>query len=271
MPGNDDLALLTEAAHAAGEIARRHFGADSPQWDKGAGQGPVSEADIEIDRMLRARLLTARPDAGWLSEETEDAPARRAARLSAREVFIVDPIDGTRAFLAGQKAFAHALAIARDGVVIAGVVYLPLLGLTYSATRDGGAWLNGERLVLADPPPLDGARLLMGRAQLAPELWPGGTPPVTPHFRPALAWRLCLVAEGRFDGVLTLRDAWHWDIAAGGLIAAEAGARVTDIAGRPLAFDTEAIKAAGLLAAPEPLHGDLLARLRPGARQTAPS
>ena len=256
MPEND-LALLIAAAEAAGGIAARHFGQAPRRWDKGAGQGPVSEADIEIDTMLRLRLLAARPDYGWLSEETPDDPAR----LASGSVFIVDPIDGTRAFLAGQKQFAHALAVARDGRITAGVVHLPLLGLTYAAARGGGAWLNGRRLWVAQGGALGGARVLTGRAQLAPENWPGGAPPVIAHQRPALAWRLCLVAEGAFDAALTLRDAWHWDIAPGSLIAAEAGAAITDRFGAPLGFNTPRPLSAGLVTAAPGLHGALMARL----------
>ena len=257
-----DLALLIAAAGEAGVIAARHFGTAPRRWDKGAGQGPVSDADIEIDAMLRARLLAARPGYGWLSEETPDD----AARLEAGSVFIVDPIDGTRAFLDGKPQFAHALAVAHEGRITAGVVYLPLLGLTYSAARGGGAWLGERRLIVPQAPPLGGARVLTGRAQLAPEHWPGGAPPVVAHQRPALAWRLCLVAEGAFDAALTLRDAWHWDIAPGSLIAAEAGAAISDRFGAPLRFNTPRPLSAGVLTAAPDLHGQLMARL---AAQTA--
>lgn len=259
MPESDDLALLIAAAQDAGRIAAEHFGREPAQWDKTEGQGPVSVADIEIDRALRAGLLRARPGFGWLSEETPDDPAR----LGVRDVFIVDPIDGTRAFLAGQKSFAHALAIARDGAVIAGVVHLPMLGLTYSARRGAGAWLNAQPLRVPATDRLGGARVLTGRAQLATGLWPGGVPPVVPHFRPSLAWRLCLVAEGRFDAALTLRDTWHWDTAAASLIASEAGARVSDRCGRALTFNVARPMSRGLIAAPPGLHAQLIARLQP--------
>lgn len=254
----DDLELLSAAAEAAGAIARRHFGTRTRWWEKAGGEGPVTEADIEIDAMLRARLTAARPGYGWLSEETADD----AARLSAPALFVVDPIDGTRAFLAGNPGFAHALAVVRDGRPSAGVVHLPALGLTYTATAGGGARLTGRPLAAAAGVALDGARLLVSKSQLAPELWPGGVPPVERHFRHALAWRLCLVAEGAFHGTLTLRDAWHWDIAAGALVAAEAGARVTDRSGQALRFNTPVPASPGIIAAPPALHDRLAARLR---------
>ena len=260
MPESDDLALLITAAQEAGRIAAGHFGHEPAQWDKTEGQGPVSVADIEIDRMLRDLLLRARPGFGWLSEETPDD----RARLGLRDVFVVDPIDGTRAFLAGQKSFAHALAIVRDGAVVAGVVHLPMLELTYSAQRGAGAWLNARPLTAPPADRLGGARVLTGRAQLASGLWPGGVPPVVPHFRPSLAWRLCLVAEGQFDATLTLRDTWHWDIAAASLIASEAGVSVSDRCGCALRFNVARPMSPGLVAAPAGLHAQFITRLHPG-------
>ncbi|MFC7702899.1 3'(2'),5'-bisphosphate nucleotidase CysQ [Plastorhodobacter daqingensis] len=256
----DDLTLLHEAAEAAGRIAARHFGAGPESWDKGNGQGPVSAADLEVDRMLQHELLAARPDYGWLSEESADTPER----LQAERVFIVDPIDGTRAFLEGQRGFAHALAIVRNGVPEAAVVHLPLLGLTYAATLGGGATLNGRPVRTPARATVSGARILATRPQLAPALWPGGVPDVSRHFRPSLAWRLCLVADGSFDGMLTLRPAWEWDIAAASLIATEAGAQVSDRSGMALRFNAPHPQTPGVLAGPEGVHRGLLERLLPG-------
>lgn len=254
-----DLRLLLDAARAAGEIARRHFRSEPKAWDKGGGLGPVSEADLEIDAMLRDRLLRARPDHGWLSEETEDDPAR----LSAGRLFIVDPIDGTRAFLEGQPGFAHALAIVEDGIVRAGVVHLPVLDKTYSALAGKGAWLNDQALSL--PPFIEDmsrARVLASRKQMEPQHWRNGiVPQVERHFRSSLAWRLCLVAEGAFDGTLTHHATWEWDTAAASLIAQEAGARVTDRAGARLAFNRPRPASKGLLAAAPALHAGLLSKL----------
>ena len=250
--------MLLGAAEAAGAIAARHFGARPEVWEKDAGQGPVTEADLEIDRMLRARLLAARPGYGWLSEETPDD----AARLASEAVFIVDPIDGTRAFIEGNKGFAHALAVARAGRVTAAVVHLPLMALTYAARAGGGALLNDRPLVVAPRKGLVGAHVLARRSQLEPGLWPGGLPLIHRHFRPSLAWRLCLVAEGAFDATVTLRDTWDWDTAAAALIAEEAGARVTDRLGKPLIFNTPEPRSSGLIAAAPGVHRGFLEGLR---------
>ena len=255
----DDLSLLTDAAMAAGDIAKKYFRSDFDVVDKPGGQGPVTAADLEIDGMLKAELLAARPDFGWLSEETEDG----VARLDTQKVFIVDPIDGTRAFVAGQKTFAHSLAIAENGTVVSAVVHLPMRELTYVAKVGHGAFLNGQRLELRSDQDIENAQILTAKPQLHPDLWPGGVPPVQPHFRSSLAYRLCLVAQGKFDGMITLKDAWEWDIAAGDLICREAGVVCTDKFGADLKFNVSSAKAAGVLAANPLIHAGLLHRLQP--------
>jgi myo-inositol-1(or 4)-monophosphatase len=252
-----DLDLLHDAALAAGDIAKRHFRSDFAVHDKGDGQGPVTEADLEIDRMLHAELLSSRPDYGWLSEETEDD----SARLDRERVFIIDPIDGTRSFVNGDKTFAHSLAIAENGRVIAAVVHLPMLGLTYHAAIGQGAFLNGVAVQASQRAAIQDAAILAARPQLAPGLWPGGVPPVTRHFRSSLAYRLCLTADGQFDGMLTLRDAWEWDIAAGDLICREAGSTITDKTGNALRFNNPVPKQPGVLAASPAIHAGFLTHL----------
>lgn len=258
MPGRD-LDLLLEAATEAGKIAHRYFRTPFDVRDKGDGQGPVTEADLAIDRMLRHELTAARPDYGWLSEETEDGQAR----LDCDNVFIVDPIDGTRSFVAGSTTFAHSLAIARDGLVVAAVVFLPERELMYQARAGQGAFLNGAPIGASGRTALDGATLLAAKPQMNPDLWPSGVPPVTLHFRSSLAYRMCLVAQGRFDAMVTLRDAWEWDIAAGDLICREAGVTSTDKHGAPLRFNNEGAQTAGALAASPAIHAGLFAHLQP--------
>ncbi|OYX45131.1 MAG: 3'(2'),5'-bisphosphate nucleotidase CysQ [Rhodobacterales bacterium 32-67-9] len=253
MPARD-LALLTEAAKAAGEIARRFWRQRPEVWDKPGGAGPVTEADLAVNAMLHAELGSARPDYGWLSEETPDDPAR----LGQSRSFIVDPIDGTRAFIDGDTSFAHSLAVAEEGAITAAVVYLPMKDALYAATQGGVAMLNGQPIRASARTRTDGATLLTSKPSLAPAHWKNGTPPpFRREFRASLAWRLCLVAEGRFDAMLTLRPTWEWDIAAGDLIARQAGARVTDRAGRAIAYNTPVPQAAGVIAAPEALWRDL--------------
>jgi len=251
----DDLALLTGAAQAAGAIAMRHFKGDFATFEK-SDKSPVTEADLAIDAMLRAELCAARPDYGWLSEESEGADDR----ADRERVFIVDPIDGTRAFIAGEQGWGPALAIAEGGRVVAGAMYLPVRGETFAAALGQGATLNGAPIRASRRIELEGAATLAASSQLRDELWPGGSPLVERHFRSSLAWRLCLVAQGQFDIMVTLRAAYEWDIAAGSLIAAEAGAAVTDGDGAALEFNHHPSRAPGVIAAPAALHRALMAR-----------
>ena len=254
----DDLRLLLDAAEDAGRIAMRHWRHHPRVWDKPDGAGPVSEADLAVNAALAQRLRNARPGYGWLSEETADTPAR----LGRDRCFIIDPIDGTRAFVDGQDTFAIALGLAEAGRMVAGVVALPALRRVYAAHADGPATLNGAPLTASTATNPDGARVLTTAPNMAEAHWPGGVPDLKRSFRPSLAYRICLVAEGRYDAMVTFRDAWEWDIAAASLIAERAGAVVTDARGQPLRFNVAHPQAPGVLAAAPGLHGPLLARTR---------
>ena len=261
MPAPDldrrDLDLLHGAALQAGEIAMRWFRQPVESWDKQGGQGPVSEADLAVNDMLKAELLAARPDYGWFSEETADT----RARLDHERVFIVDPIDGTRAFLAGDSGFCHALAVVAGGEVRAAAVHLPARGETYLALRGGGAVMNGAAISPSRRTEAQGARALITKSQLKSDRWRGRAPGLIPHFRGALIHRLCLIAGGRFDVMLTLRDAYEWDVAAGALIASEAGAQVADSHAALPVFNSASGIIPGIVAGPPPIVGEILRRL----------
>lgn len=250
-----DLALLLAATEAAGAVALRFIGPDAKRWDKPDDAGPVTEADLAVNAALRATLREARPDYGWMSEEDPDTEARAAAR----RLFVVDPIDGTRSFIDGSGTWAISVAVVDGTEPVAGVVVLPARGMVFAAARSAGATLNGAALACSGRDALAGGDFLIPRPAMNPDFWPGGVPQIARHHRPSLAYRLCLVAQGRFDGMLTLRDAWEWDIAAGALIAAEAGCTVTDRNGAPLAFNTPIRQTPGVMIAPPALHAALAA------------
>lgn len=256
MPARD-LALIVEAARSAGAVALRFWKASPQVWEK-PGLGPVTEADLAVNTLLLEGLRTARPDYGWLSEETPDD----ARRLDCDHVFIIDPIDGTRAFIAGERHFAVSIAVAHKGEVVAGAVFLPALDRLYTATRDGAAQMNGQPIACSTRKGLEGADILMSKSLLAPDHWRGPPPDLKRSFRSSIAYRLCLVADGSNDGMITARDSWEWDIAAGSLIAARAGAGVSDRAGQPLRFNSAAAKTPGILVAPAALHRQLVADFR---------
>ncbi len=253
----EDTALLVEAARMAGEIALRYFRAEHRVWDKDDGTGPVTEADLSVDAMLRSKLMAARPGYGWLSEESADD----AARLDTERCFIIDPIDGTRAFTAGEVSWAHSLAVAEKGRVVSAVVAMPAKELVYSAAAGAGAQRNGAPIRVSRATGPDDVTIVTARPNLAPQLWPGGLPRHSRHYRPSLAYRLALVAEGRYDAMVTFRDSWEWDIAAGTLIVEEAGGRVTDRHGESLRFNTPKRLTAGAIAANPGLHCALMSRV----------
>lgn len=256
MPDPDaDLALLLDAVRGAGEIALRYTGPEAKVWHKDDGAGPVTEADYAVNDHLLQTLRGARPDYGWLSEETEDD----AARLEADTVFIVDPIDGTRSFVEGSKTWAHSVAVVHKGVAVAGAIYLPQRGLLYSAAQGSGAWLGDAPLRASQSTDLGSAELLAAKPNMQMQFWEGAVPSFARAYRPSLAYRMALVGQGRFDGMITFRPTWEWDIAAGALIAAEAGARVSDRSGAPLRFNAPDPRTHGIITAAPALHDILIA------------
>jgi len=258
LPETDDLALLIDAAHAAGKIARGYFNRAPKTWEKPDAAGPVTEADLAVNEMLELRLRGARPGYGWLSEESPDEPAR----LEAARVFVIDPIDGTRAFIEGDHAWAHALAVVDRGRVVAAVIYLPMADTLYSAARGGGAFRDGARIAVSSAEELDGATVLASRTNFEPWHWvEARVPQVRRKLRSSLAYRLGLVGEGRFDAMITLRPTWEWDVAAGALIVQEAGGRVTDRRGAALAFNAARPQLNGVIAAGPRVHDEITRRL----------
>ncbi|MFK7744738.1 MAG: inositol monophosphatase [Roseobacter sp.] len=253
MPATD-LALLTDAIKMAGRVATSFVGQDTGKWDKPGGAGPVTEADLAVNAYLEAVLKQARPDYGWLSEETEDNPAR----LQCARVFIIDPIDGTRSFVEGSNTWAHSIAVAENGIITAGAIYLPLRGLLYTAAKGQGAFLNGTPLTVTTRDSLNGAEVLATKPVIAPEHWQDGVPGFTRSHRPSLAYRLGLVGEGRFDAMLTFRPTWEWDVAAGALIVEEAQGLCTDKSGAPLLFNNPTAQLNGMVASGPALHRQIM-------------
>lgn len=250
-----DLPLLIGAARDAGRIATGFAGKTAKRWDKPGGAGPVTEADLAVNDHLHAVLRQARPDYGWLSEESEDS----AVRLGHDRVFIIDPIDGTRSFTEGADTWAHAIAVAERGQVTAAVVYLPLRDLLYTAALGRGAYLNGAPIRASGVSDFDEACILAAKPAMAGTVWRSGAcPTFKPAYRPSLAYRLGLVGQARFDAMLTLRPSWEWDIAAGALIVAEAGGTITNQRGAPLVFNGADPRLDGVVAGGQAIHAALM-------------
>ncbi|WP_438981521.1 3'(2'),5'-bisphosphate nucleotidase CysQ [Lentibacter sp.] len=252
-----DLELLIKAAQSSGEIATGFAMDRLKKWDKDEGAGPVTEADLAVNAYLEDTLQAARPDYGWLSEETEDSEAR----LKKSRAFVIDPIDGTRSFIEGSTTWAHSIAVVEDGRPIAAVVYLPLRQKLYAAALGQGATLNGKAIMASRRSKLEGSELLAARPAFEPHHWKSAPPDLKRAYRPSLAYRLALVAEGRYDGMLTLRRSWEWDIAAGALLITEAGAQVTDRKGADLRFNKSDPASNGVVASSANIHAELIKAL----------
>jgi myo-inositol-1(or 4)-monophosphatase len=258
------LDLTREATIAAGALALSHFGAGGRSWFKGPGQ-VVTEADLAVDDLLHDRLRSACPDYGWLSEERPDD----GSRLRCARVWVVDPSDGTRAFADGIPQFAVSVALVEQGMPLLGVVLNPATDERFEAQSGGGAWLNGQQVAVSACADLDAAQLLASRTEMKRRHWPTMVPEAEFTTIGSLAYKLALIAGGRYDGLLSLRSSHDWDIAAAQLLVAEAGGRMTDASGRTILLNQDPPRHRGLaVGATARLHQALLARLETAA--TAP-
>ncbi len=263
MPGGDgvtsphaaDLALLANAARQAGAMAMGYFRQSPEVWTKG-DSSPVSEADLAVDRFLASHLGAARPDYGWLSEESVDDPVR----LQHRRIFIVDPIDGTRAFVRGDEDWTVSLAIVEDGRPIAAAVFCPPRDELFLASLGDGTRLNGTRVSTSGATRLAGARIAGPKGFVRSSAFTdAGVEPVP--LVHSLAYRLSLVAAGRLDAAAASSKACDWDVAAADLLVQEAGGRLTDLDGRPVAYNRETVRHPPLVAATPAMHDAIAALL----------
>ena len=250
-----DLDLIRDAAREAGALAMRYFRREPQVWMK-AGNSPVTEGDLAVDRLLRNRLSAARPDYGWLSEETADSPER----LSAVRTFVVDPIDGTRGFIAGSDEWCVSVAIVEAGRPVAGVLDCPAKREVYAARAGGGAVANGKTIAVREP---DGELRVGGPkalVQAMPEEWRRRFADVS--YIPSLAYRLAMVAAGRIDATFVKASSHDWDLAAADLILSEAGGGVLDRHGETPFYARRETRHGTLVAGSGPLLGEMARSIR---------
>jgi myo-inositol-1(or 4)-monophosphatase len=256
-----DLALIEEAVRRAGEIARRYYGQNYRRWSKSRGE-PVTEADLAIDHFLRGRLEAARTDYGWLSEET----GRDSERAGADRMFIVDPIDGTTAFLKERPHFSISVGIAEHGRSVVGVVYNPITEEFFSAREHGGARLNGEPIHVSDCGALEGCRVLGQKDMFTHTAWAepslAAWKAVQIESRSSIAYRMALIAAGLFDAAIVLSPKHDWDMAAGDVVVREAGGVVTSKEGHPLQFGGPNPVQRSMICAGSRLHARFMEQLR---------
>lgn len=254
---DEDHALLCRVAREAGRMASGFFHGGTAGWDKRPGD-PVSNADLAVDAYLKEALLTARPDYGWLSEESGESENR----LTAERVFVVDPIDGTRGFLMHRPEYTVSVALVAAGRPVAGVLFNPETEEFFEATAGGGARCNGAALRVADTRELSAMTVVVSRREMKrlrnfPELCQGEVRGVS-----SIAYKIALVAAGRADAAVSFKPKSDWDLAVAHLLITEAGGRISCVDGRPIRFDQPRPDHDDVLAANPALHALLVERLR---------
>ncbi len=254
-----DRQRLELIVREAGQIALATWpghGHALESWDKGPGS-PVCAADLAVDEFLKRELGALLPSAGWLSEETIDAPERLEGGL----IWLVDPIDGTRDFIRGRTGWAVSVALVSAGRPLIGMLDAPARQEFWYGEAGQGSWRNGTRLAASRRSELPGARV---PAHALPKHDADLTLVDQPN---SIALRIAMVAADEADLVATLRWGFEWDIGAAALIAREAGAAATDAFGQPLAYNKPDPRAFGVLVCSPAIHGAAVERLAGRARE----
>lgn len=250
---------LQDIMREAGRIAHGAWpgaGHTVESWEKAPGS-PVCAADLAVDAFLKRELALLLPAAGWLSEETADAPDRLKRGL----IWLVDPIDGTRDFLRGRTGWAVSVALISEGRPLIGMLEAPARSESWLGLAGQGAWMNGDPIAASTRREFDGARVPADSLARADRI-------LTMVDKPnSIALRIAMVAAGRADLVATLRWGFEWDIAAAAMIAREAGAAATDAFGESLGFNKRDPRAFGLVVSAPAIHSAAVAHLAERARK----
>ena len=249
-----DHELALAATREAGVIALKFFRDGVKSWHKKPND-PVSEADLAVDALLKERLCGARPDYGWLSEES-GAAGQSATR------WIVDPIDGTRAFIEGKPEFTICVALVRDGSPVIATIYNPASEEMFDATAGGGAKLNGKPIQASGHASLMEARFLASRRTFERHGWLARTAKADFAYRNSIAYRMALVAAGKFDAAISLTEKSDWDVVAADLLVREAGGRVTTADGLPLQYGSEKYRHPSVIATGAYVFDDVVGLLK---------
>ena len=251
-----EAALLADTVREAGLLAKSMFRTELKNWVKGASS-PVSEADIAVNDLLEKRLRDASPGYGWLSEESAD----NASRLGKKYTWIVDPIDGTRAYLAGRDDWCVCAALVEDADPVLAAVYAPASDEFFFAARGQGALLNDRRVHASAGDDLDFSRMA-GPKPLVQRL---STSPDEIALHPrigSLALRLCRVAHGALDAAFAGGQSRDWDLAAANLIVQEANGRMTALSGDAILYNRRDVVHGVLVAAGRDRHARIVGHFR---------
>jgi myo-inositol-1(or 4)-monophosphatase len=247
-----DAALLAETVREAGLLAKSLFRTELKNWIKGKSS-PVSEADIAVNDLLERRLREATPGYGWLSEESADD----LSRLGRKYTWIVDPIDGTRSYLAGREDWCVCAALVEDASPVLAAVYAPASEEFFFAARGKGALLNDRRVHASPGDDLDFSRIA-GPKPLVARLSPSHED-IALHPRiGSLALRLCRVAHGALDAAFAGGQSHDWDLAAANLIVQEANGRMTALSGDAISYNRRDVVHGVLVAAGRDRHARII-------------
>jgi len=251
-----DATLLGDVVREAGSLALKMFQTELKSWIKGTSS-PVSEADMAVNDLVETRLRNATPDYGWLSEESADDPSRIGKALT----WIVDPIDGTRAYLAGKTDWSVSIALVGNGSPLLAAVLAPASEQFFFAIKGNGATLN-DKTISAAPgieinfPNIAGPKPLVERLGTMKE-GEGLHPRIG-----SLALRLARVGEGTLDAAFAGGNSRDWDLAAADLIVHEAGGKMTTLAGEPLVYNSADVRHGLLVAAGRARHKHIVEYFR---------
>jgi myo-inositol-1(or 4)-monophosphatase len=251
----ETLQRIQTALEAAREVFTR-FTPGAMEAEYKAGHDPVTEADKSVDAVLRKALL--REGEGWLSEESIDDPSR----LEKKRVWIVDPLDGTREFVAGIPEFCVSVAMVEEGIPVAGGICNPATNEIFLGSLDSGVTYNGKPARASQRTSLKSALVLASRSETKRGEW-RGFQKTSLNIRPvgSVAYKLALVSVGLADATFTLTPKHEWDIAAGAALVSGAGGFVSTLENAPLRCNNNSPLLTGLLACGPFMRDELLALL----------
>ncbi len=247
---------MCDAVREAAEIALDFFRRGFEVREKNPGD-PVTDADLAVDEVLKKRLIGARPDYGWLSEESSGG----SDRLTAPRTWVIDPIDGTKGFVDGNDEWVVSVGLVEAGRPVTAVVANPRTEQFVDAVKGGGTRLNGTPVKVTSAAALPGVKLGSSRNEQRRQLWQHLFPDTSIEVVDAIAYKLALVAIGALDGVIALRPKSDWDIAAGDLLITEAGGVMTDADGNIMIYNQPEVGKPNLVASGSAIYPALRAAL----------
>jgi myo-inositol-1(or 4)-monophosphatase len=254
-----DATLLRDTVREAGALALSLFGTELKNWTKGASS-PVSEADIRVNDLIETRLRSATPAYGWLSEESADDDERLGKPL----VWIVDPIDGTRGYLAGREDWCVSVALVENALPLLAAVFAPASDEFFFAVRGQGAVCNDSAISATSGTELDFSRVA-GPKPLVERLSRSSDEIILHPRIGSLALRLCRVAQGKLDAAFAGGQSRDWDLAAANLIVQEANGSMTALSGEAISYNRREVTHGVLVAAGRDRHARIVEHFRSGS------